>query len=228
MAKKPAKPAPRRRAPSRRPAKKSPPKRARPKPSELAPIQRPPPGKAFPIEIDPARIEATLAKVGEEVSHWAKKGRYTKVRFKFRGRQLLPDLPLAAVVAAEGLTFYWGGLLRALLMNLGANAVFGVELVNDSEKKIALGKERLLQGDVEAALALFDEAADMDRDNPRAHLNRGIARKLKGDRAGARAALERARVLDAQGPVGAEAERILTSLPSEAVVTVVESRSSPA
>src|SRR5437870_2984559 len=50
-------------------------------------------GKAFPIEIDPKEIEATLKKVGDEISHWAKKGRYTKVRFKFRGKQLLPDLP---------------------------------------------------------------------------------------------------------------------------------------
>ncbi len=204
------------------------PRRASAERAELAPIQKPPPGKAFPIEIDPARIEATLAKVGEELSHWAKKGRYTKVRFKFRGKQLLPDLPLAAVVAAEGLTFYWGGLLRALLMNLGANAVFGVELVNDSEKKIALGKEKLLQGDVDGALELFDEAAQMDRDNPRAHLNRGVARKLKGDRAGARTALEKAKALDPNGPVGAEAERILASLPSEAVVTSVVSPAPPA
>src|SRR5512145_2211427 len=81
-----------------------------------------PPGKAFPVEIDPKRVEATLQKIRDEVSHWAKKGRYTKVRFKFRGKQLLPDLPLAAVVAAEGLAFYWAGILRTLLVTVGANA----------------------------------------------------------------------------------------------------------
>ena len=151
---------------------------------------------AFPVEIDPKRIEATLAKIGDELSHWAKKGRYTKVRFKFRGKQLLPDLPLAAVVAAEGLTFYWGGILRALLVNVGANTIFGVELVNDSAKKIAEGKERLLRGDLDEALELFQVGADMDRDNPTVHLNIGIALKLKGDRAGAREALEKARALD--------------------------------
>ena len=40
--------------------------------------------------------EEGLKKLQGEVVHWANKGRYTKVRFKFRGKQLLPDIPLAA------------------------------------------------------------------------------------------------------------------------------------
>src|SRR5687767_7255476 len=58
-------------------------------------------GRALPFEIDPRRMEESLKKLQGEMVHWANKGRYTKVRFKFRGKQLLPDLPLAAVVAAE-------------------------------------------------------------------------------------------------------------------------------
>src|SRR5436190_1103619 len=50
-------------------------------------------GHAFPFEIDPKRIEEGLSKLRGELVHWANKGRYTKVRFKFRGKQLLPDLP---------------------------------------------------------------------------------------------------------------------------------------
>lgn len=180
-------------------------------------------GLAFPLEIDPAAIETSLKKITDEVSHWAKKGRYTKVRFKFRGKQLLPDIPLAAVVAAEGLTFYWGGVLRALLFTVGANAVFGVELVNDSEKKILAGKEKLLRGDLDEALQLFRQAADMDRDNPHVHLNIGIALKLRGDRLGAREALERAKQLDPHGAIGEEAEKVLSTLPSQMVVTSVVS-----
>ncbi len=172
------------------------------------------PGKAFPIEIDPKRLEETLGKLRDEVSYWAKKGRYTKVRFKFRGKQLLPDLPLAAVMAAEGLTFYWGGILRALLVNFAGQAVFNVELVNDSEKRIQRGKEELLSGDVEKALASFREAIDMDRDNPRAHLNVGVALKIQGNYPGAREALQKARALDPDGPVGAEADKLLSTLPS--------------
>lgn len=173
----------------------------------------------LPFEIDPRAVEQSLAKLRDQVVHWAKKGRYTKVRFKFRGKQLLPDIPLAAVVAVEGMTFYWTGLLRALVFTLAGNTILDVELVNDSEKKIQQGKEELLSGELDRALALFREAENMDRDNPHVHLNLGVALKLKGDPSGARAALEKARSLDEKGPVGAEAERLLAGLrPSVTIV----------
>ncbi|MGV3625669.1 MAG: DUF4342 domain-containing protein, partial [Archangium sp.] len=73
---------------------------------------------ALPFEIDPQKIEASLNKLKDQVVTLAKKGRYTKVRFKFRGKQLLPDIPLAAVVAVEGATFYWAGVLRAVVFTL--------------------------------------------------------------------------------------------------------------
>ncbi len=170
-------------------------------------------GRTLPIEVDPTRIEATLSKLKDQLVAWANKGRYTKVRFKFRGKQLLPDLPLAAVLAAEGLTFYWGGILRALIVNLAGKTVFDVELVNDSEKQIQLGKEALLAGDVDRALELFREALSMDGGNAKVHLNLGIALKLRGDMQGARRALERARSLDPKGSVGTDAERLLGGLP---------------
>lgn len=172
------------------------------------------PSAAVPVEIDPGRIEATLSKLREQLVSWTNKGRYTKVRFKFRGKQLLPDLPLAAMLAAEGLTFYWGGILRALIVNLAGKTVLDVELVNESEKQIQRGKEELLAGEVDKALQCFREALAMDGNNPRVHLNLGVALKLKGDLAAARKALERARSLDAGGPVGSDAERLLSGLDS--------------
>lgn len=174
-------------------------------------------GRALPFEIDPRRVEESLKKLQGEMVHWANKGRYTKVRFKFRGKQLLPDLPLAAVVAAEGLTFYWGGILRALVANVVGKSVFSVEFINDSEKRVQAGKEALLSGDVDQALALFREALSMDRDNAAAHLNVGVALKLKGDRDGALAAFEKAREIDPDGGVGAEAERLAAPLRSKSV-----------
>ncbi|MCE9673007.1 tetratricopeptide repeat protein [Myxococcus stipitatus] len=170
------------------------------------------PGRVLPFEIDPKQLEEGLRKLQGELKHWANKGRYTRVRFKFRGKQLLPDLPLAAVVAAEGLTFYWGGILRALIANVVGRSVFQVELVNDAEKRVQEGKEALLSGDVDQALALFREAVEMDRDLASAHLNVGVALKLKGDRDGALAAFEKARQKDPEGPVGQEAERLATPL----------------
>lgn len=178
-------------------------------------------GRAFPIEIDPRAVEATIGKVREELVHWANKGRYTRVRFKFRGKQLLPDLPLAAVVAAEGLTFYWGGILRALLMNVAGKTVLDVEFVNDSEKCLQQGKEELLSGNLDQALAHFREALAMDRDSVTGHLNLGVALKLKGDFDGARSALQKARALAKDGPLAAEAERLLQTLPTATGLAVV-------
>lgn len=171
-----------------------------------------PAGRVLPFEIDPKRMEEGLRKLQGEMVHWANKGRYTRVRFKFRGKQLLPDLPLAAVVAAEGLTFYWGGILRMLIANVVGGSVFQVELVNDAEKRVQAGKEALLSGDVDQALTLFREAVSMDRDLPSAHLNVGVALKLKGDREGALAAFEKAREKDPEGPIGTEAERLAAPL----------------
>jgi hypothetical protein len=106
----------------------------------------------LPFEINPDELDASLVKLKEQVVVWAKRGRYTKVRFKFRGKQLLPDIPLAAVVAFEGATFYWAGLLRMLVFNLAGRTLIEVELVNDSEKRIQQGKEALLSGDLDDAL----------------------------------------------------------------------------
>ena len=135
------------------------------------------------------------------------------MRFKFRGKPLLPDLPLAAVVAAEGLTFYWTGILRALLVNVAGRSVLDVELVNDSEHARAEGqggaaRRRGRPGHRRVPRSRIAK----QRDNPSAHLNLGVALKLKGDKAGARAALEKARGFDPEGPVGKEAERLLQGL----------------
>ncbi len=173
--------------------------------------------RALPFEIDPKRVEEGLKKLQGELVHWANKGRYTKVRFKFRGKQLLPDLPIAALVAAEGLSFYWGGILRVLVANVVGKTVFQVEFVNDADKRVQAGKEALLSGDMDQALTLFREALEMDRDIASAHLNIGVALKLKGDREGAPAAFEKAKAKDPEGAIGAEAEKLATPLRPKSV-----------
>ena len=170
------------------------------------------------VDVEPGRIEEVLRKLRVELGALANKGRYTRVRFKFRGKQLLPDLPLAAVIAAEGLTFYWTGILRALLVNVAGKSVLSVELVNDSGRFVQAGKEELLSGDVDRAIEAFRTALRMERDNPRAQLHLGAALRLKGALDEARAALERARALDPRGEVGREAEELLRRMkgpPSE-------------
>jgi tetratricopeptide (TPR) repeat protein len=116
------------------------------------------------------------------------------------------------VVAVEGATFYWTGLLRALVFNLAGRSLIDVELVNDSEKFIAAGKEALLSGDLDEALKHFREALQMDQENPLVHLNLGVAWKLKGQKEVARMALQKAKSLDPKGPTGLEAERLMHGL----------------
>lgn len=197
-----------------RPARKPAAKPAEPEPAgdEAPPADEPLPRGTLPFEIDPKKVEESLKKFRDQLVQLTKKGRYTKVRFKFRGKQLLPDLPLAAVVAVEGATFYWTGLLRLLVFNLAGRAVIDVELVNDSEKRITAGKEALLSGDLDEALKAFREALDMDPENPVVHLNLGVAYKLKGQKDVARLALTKAKALDPHGPTGSEADRLLASL----------------
>jgi tetratricopeptide (TPR) repeat protein len=193
---------------------KTPVKAAAPKapPPEVVEDPKALPKNTLPFEIDPKKVEESLKKFRDQIIQLTKKGRYTKVRFKFRGKQLLPDLPLAAVVAVEGATFYWTGLLRMLVFNLAGRAVIDVELVNDSEKRITAGKEALLSGDLDVALASFREALEMDPENPLVHLNLGVAYKLKGQKEVARLALQNAKKLDPQGPTGSEADRLLSTL----------------
>jgi tetratricopeptide (TPR) repeat protein len=166
------------------------------------------------VDVEPGRIEEMLRTLRTELGALANKGRYTRVRFKFRGKQLLPDLPLAAVVAAEGLTFYWAGILRALLVNVAGKSVFSVELVNDSARFVEAGKAELIAGELDRAIESFRTALRMERDNPRAHLHLGAALRLKGDLVQAREALERARALDPHGEVGREAGELLGRIDS--------------
>ncbi len=161
------------------------------------------------VNVEPGRIEEMLHKLRTELGALANKGRYTRVRFKFRGKQLLPDLPLAAVIAAEGLTFYWTGILRTLLVNVAGKSVLSVELVNDSGRFVQAGKDELLAGDVDRAIEAFQRALRMERDNPRAYLHLGAALRLKGKDSEAKEALERAHALDPHGEVGREAKEML-------------------
>ena len=68
---------------------------------------------SFEINVD--QIDETLEKLTEELGYWVRKGTDTKVRVKLFGKALLPDIPIAAFLAAEAVTFWWTGLLRALV-----------------------------------------------------------------------------------------------------------------
>lgn len=164
--------------------------------------------RSFSVDLSEG-AEAALRTVSDKARQLLKKGRHTRVRLRFRGRELA-TMPLSVFVAAEAASLVLAGPAR-LLGVLAANAVgkvlLDVEFINEADAVVATGKERLLDGELDEALARFQEAIDMDVEHPAAHLNLGIALKLKGDRAGAQAAFEKAAALDPHGDPGREARR---------------------
>jgi tetratricopeptide (TPR) repeat protein len=201
-------PRPPRRSPGKKKAKAAP---ARKKAAATPPPPRTQVPPVIPVDLTDG-VEEALRKLREQASGWINKGRYTKVRFRFRGKQLLPDLPLGAVVAAEAATFAWTGVLRALVFNLVGKSVIDVELINEADLEVAKGREHLLGGDLEAAEAALDRALEMDREHAGAHLNRGIVLKLRGRKKDAAKAFARAVELDPEGETGRDARKQLEAL----------------
>jgi len=138
--------------------------------------------ESFQIEIDPNEIESSIKELKNKVRQFAQDSRHTKVRIKFRGKALMPDLPLGVFVAAEAATFWYAGLLRALAVNLGMRAFVQVELIHASEEKVAEGCEHYRNGDVEDAEACFREALEMRSQDPAANYHMGVLLRVIGRR----------------------------------------------
>jgi len=139
------------------------------------------------------------------------KGQHTRVRIKFRGRQLT-ELPIAVVAAAEAASLWWFGPLRLLLGHVVGKSVLDVEFVSNADAHVAEGRAQLADGELDKALAAFDKALSMDRKCAAAWLGRGVALKLRGDKPGAKAAFEEAESCDPHGESGREARRHLDNL----------------
>ena len=94
----------------------------------------------------------------------------------------MPDLPLGVFLAAEAATFWYGGLLRALAVNLGMRAIIEVELIHNADEKVQEGCALYQQGEVEDAEACFREALSMRSDDPSANYHLGVLLRVIGRR----------------------------------------------
>ncbi len=166
--------------------------------------------KKFAVDLEGGLSEA-FGKISEQAQDLMAKGEHTRVRIKFRGRQLA-ELPIAAVAAAEVASIWWFGPLRLLLGHVVGKAVLDVEFVSNADAHVAEGRAQLADGELALALAAFDLALKMDRRHAGAWLGRGVALKLRGDPAQARAAFEQAEQCDPHGESGREARRYLDKL----------------
>jgi len=156
-------------------------------------------------------LEGAFAKITAQARDLMAKGQHTRVRIKFRGKQIA-EVPIAVVAAAEVASFWWFGPLRVVLGHVVGRAVLDVEFVSNADQHVADGRRWLQEGEMEKALAEFDKALSIDRRHAGAHLGRGIALKLRGDKASAREAFHEAEQCDPRSEAGREARRHLDNL----------------
>src|SRR5438132_7626493 len=156
-------------------------------------------------------LDGAFAKVSEQARDLMAKGQHTRVRIKFRGKQIA-ELPIAVVAAAEVASFWWFGPLRVVLGHRVGQAILDVEFVSNADHHVAEGRKLLGDGELEKAVAEFDKALAIDRRHAGAHLGRGIALKLRGDKASARDAFREAEQCNPRTGAGREARRHLDNM----------------
>src|SRR5207237_5902958 len=114
-------------------------------------------------------LESAFGKIREQARDLMSKGQHTRVRVKFRGKQIA-EVPIAVVAAAEVATFWWAGPLRLVIGNIVGKAILDVEFVSNADHHVADGRSFLADGELDKALFEFDRALTMDRRCAGAHL----------------------------------------------------------
>lgn len=211
-----ARPAPKKKAAARksRPAAKPAPVRRAvpllpPAPEEFR-APRPPP--KFELGVDPKKIDEAIKAIRAQVTRLMQRGFADKIRIKYKGKPLGPDIPVAYFLAAEAFAFWTTGILRVLLVNLGARALLEIELISSAVEQHAKGVERYLAGDLEAAVTAFERAVASDDYHAPSHRMLGTILRIRGKTVDAKRHLERAVALDPDGEEGTKARTLLEEM----------------
>lgn len=133
----------------------------------------------FRVEVDPEDVEQSVRNIREKIQQVAQDGMYTKVRIRYKGRQIIPDIPIGVFLAAEAAGFLVLGPLRAALLTLGANILLDVELIHRSTERVQEGVQFYEQGDVELAEKCFLEALELRSSDPQAHYHLGVLYRVQ-------------------------------------------------
>jgi tetratricopeptide (TPR) repeat protein len=150
------------------------------------------PFEGFRLEVDPDAIDESVRNLVQKVRELVDQSRYTKVRISYKGKPLVRDLPMGVFLATEAVTFWYAGLLSALVVNLGARTIIDIEFIHDAAGRVAEGKDFYMSGDVEAAEEKYREALAMKPGDPSALFNLGILLRVTGRRDEAIECLEKA------------------------------------
>ena len=140
------------------------------------------PFESFRLEVNADDVNATLRELRDRVQDAFHAGRYTKVRLLFRGKPILPDIPLAVFLATEGVAFWLVSPLPALLVNLGAKAVLDVEFIHEADELVKEGLAAYLDGEIEEAEAKYRAALRKRDDDVSALYNLGTLLRVTGRR----------------------------------------------
>lgn len=157
-------------------------------------------------------VSGVAESIGTHARRLIDRGRYRKVRITRKGKQVLPDIPVAAAAALEAASMYGAGIARVLAVNVGARFLFDVEIVNEADKYFERGKQAVLDGDLDRAKEALEKAVRIDDTHAGAYLQLGVLYRLRGQRENARVMLSRARELDENGDIGRRADEILRAL----------------
>ncbi len=136
----------------------------------------------FRLNIDPDRIDESVRELGDRLRRTVDTGRYTRVRISYRGKQILPDIPMGVLLASEVAGLWLMGPLRAVLVNLGVRSFIDVELIHEADELVQEGIELYLDGDVDAAEAKYNEALTKKADDTSALYNLGVLKRVTGRR----------------------------------------------
>lgn len=164
------------------------------------------------LEINTDRIEESIRQAVDKVQYWYSQGMINKVRLKYRGKAILPDIPLSYFMLVQVATFFLTGVVRALAINLGTRVFFEVEMINDAEELFKRAKQLYLDGELEEAEEMFEQVLKLDKNYAEAHLYLGIISKVRRENEKASRHFLQAQKLDPAGKTGVEAGKNLKKL----------------
>ncbi len=178
-------------------------------PQVLGPGEEPAPTgnrQSWTMETAGKDAGVVLGQLKDDVGYWVQKGRYNKVRLSREGKQVLPDIPVAALMAVEVAGFAWAGLLRTALVNVAGRLLFKVELINDAAEHLEAARTHYAKGDLDEAEAETVRALKVDPRMPDGFLMLGTLAKVRGKNEEALRHFQKARDLDPHGETGRRAE----------------------
>lgn len=173
----------------------------------------------FRLETVGKNATEVVENLREDIQYWLDRGRYNKIRIKRKGKPVLPDIPIGAIMAFEAATFFWTGLLRGAVVNVVGRAFFEVEMINEAGEHYQTGLDAFLAGELFTAETALEKALRIDPRFARAHLRLGIVRKMQGRNDDAQLHFEEAIIHGERQKTRQEAEAQLRRLTEETALT---------